>query len=210
MLVTEQMMREASTTGRGHGYTKRQIEYAQQFYPGKWRRKMVGSNIPEERWTKFLSLGNKKNKKKVSKILNTVSARSDGWNWKPKPDDIPAMKVKGKKGKKSKRCRVSKYDNAAFYNSREWKELRARVLERYECKCMMCGRSPKMHGVVIHVDHIKPRSKYPHLSLVFENLQLLCEDCNLGKSNKYETDYRPTEDDIDEFLDEQLLKSSPF
>jgi 5-methylcytosine-specific restriction endonuclease McrA len=58
---------------------------------------------------------------------------------------------------------------------------------------MLCGRSKRKHGVVIHVDHIKPKSKYPELALEYNNLQLLCEDCNLGKSNKYETDYRPEE-----------------
>tara|TARA_R110001606_G_scaffold262210_1_gene410877 strand:+ start:60 stop:668 length:609 start_codon:yes stop_codon:yes gene_type:complete len=78
-----------------------------------------------------------------------------------------------------------------FYKSREWRHLRAKVLERYTCKCMMCGHSPKEHGIVIHVDHIKPRSTHPHLQLREDNLQLLCEDCNLGKSNHYFTDWRP-------------------
>lgn len=78
-----------------------------------------------------------------------------------------------------------------FYKSKEWRSLRVRVLEKYECKCMMCGHSPKEHGIVMHVDHIKPRSTHPHLQLREDNLQLLCEDCNLGKSNKYKTDWRP-------------------
>jgi len=46
---------------------------------------------------------------------------------------------------------------------------------------------------VLHVDHIKPRSKYPELSLTFSNLQILCEDCNFGKSNIDQTDWRPEE-----------------
>jgi len=78
-----------------------------------------------------------------------------------------------------------------FYKSREWRELRVAVLEKYECKCMMCGCSPKEHGIVVHVDHIKPRSTHPHLELQADNLQILCEDCNLGKSNYYITDWRP-------------------
>jgi 5-methylcytosine-specific restriction endonuclease McrA len=78
-----------------------------------------------------------------------------------------------------------------FYKSREWRELRVSVLEEYECKCMMCGCSPKEHGIVVHVDHIKPRSTHPHLELRKDNLQILCEDCNLGKSNYYITDWRP-------------------
>ena len=68
---------------------------------------------------------------------------------------------------------------------------------------MMCGRSPKTHrGVVANVDHIKPRSKYPELSLVFDNLQVLCGACNKGKGNKYQTDYRPDQMQADAILDE--------
>jgi 5-methylcytosine-specific restriction endonuclease McrA len=37
---------------------------------------------------------------------------------------------------------------------------------------------------VIHVDHIIPRSKAPALALVVDNLQPLCEDCNMGKGNR--------------------------
>ena len=70
----------------------------------------------------------------------------------------------------------------SFYHSREWRELRWKVLTAGDGKCVMCGRGKK-DGIILHVDHIKPRSKYPHLELEFSNLQVLCEDCNLGKSN---------------------------
>lgn len=78
-----------------------------------------------------------------------------------------------------------------FYTTPEWRHLRAEVLEVYGCNCMMCGRSPKHHGVVVHVDHIIPASKSPQLALTFSNMQVLCEDCNIGKSNFYSTDWRP-------------------
>lgn len=148
-------------------------------------------------------------------ILNAVSP-NDGkdWSWKPKPGDIPAIKSAKKKknrGKnKARRNRVTKRNNDEFYSSREWRSLRARVLEKYECKCMMCGRSPKAHGIVIHVDHIKPRSKHPELSLDFNNLQLLCEDCNLGKSNKYSTDWRPEQTEQDKDVDREIINNCPF
>jgi len=76
-----------------------------------------------------------------------------------------------------------------FYQSDEWKRLRYAVFDRYGNRCMCCGKTP-WHSVVMHVDHIKPRSKYPELALEIENLQVLCEDCNLGKSNLFETDWR--------------------
>ena len=40
------------------------------------------------------------------------------------------------------------------------------------------------------MDHIKPVSKFPKLRLAESNLQVLCEDCNMGKSAWDETDWR--------------------
>lgn len=76
-----------------------------------------------------------------------------------------------------------------FYESREWRELRYRVLEKHGTACQCCGAGRKT-GAVAHVDHIKPRSRYPELELDFDNLQVLCEACNIGKSNKFDTDWR--------------------
>lgn len=78
---------------------------------------------------------------------------------------------------------------AAFYHTREWLQLRYRVLQRRGATCEACG-STRTHGVRIHVDHIKPRSKFPALELDENNLQVLCEPCNIGKSNKDSTDWR--------------------
>lgn len=63
--------------------------------------------------------------------------------------------------------------------------LRFKVLERDRC-CKLCGRSP-IDGVKLHVDHIRPYSLGG--TTIFENLQALCEDCNIGKSNKSSMKY---------------------
>jgi hypothetical protein len=76
--------------------------------------------------------------------------------------------------------------NGDFYQTKEWRQVRWSVISRADGKCSVCGRSKK-DGIVIHVDHIKPRSKYPELELDPSNLQLLCEDCNLGKGAKTQT-----------------------
>lgn len=76
----------------------------------------------------------------------------------------------------------------SFYFSREWRELRYKALKIHGRKCLVCGAQPP--EVILHVDHIKPMSKYPQLRLKLDNLQILCEDCNIGKSNKDETDWR--------------------
>lgn len=78
--------------------------------------------------------------------------------------------------------------SADFYLTREWRELRYKALQANEGRCQCCGRTPA-HGIVLHVDHIKPKSKFPHLALTLTNLQVLCADCNIGKSNKDETDW---------------------
>lgn len=79
------------------------------------------------------------------------------------------------------RVQVSKFSSKAFYKSREWKELRLAVLSVCD-RCMLCGAS-KESGAILHVDHIKPRSLWPELSLNIDNMQILCSECNLAKSN---------------------------
>lgn len=181
-------------TSKG-GFTKAQIEMAQSVFGKQWLKGMTGKNVTDEFWSKFKKSKTKRqsiiDSKQKTKIINPVSKSDGGWEWKPTVSDIPKPKFNSPAKKKGKRKEISRKDNDTFYASREWLELRVRVLEKYECKCMMCGRSPKLHGIVIHVDHIKPRSKRPDLSLDFNNLQILCADCNKGKSNKFETDYRP-------------------
>lgn len=75
-----------------------------------------------------------------------------------------------------------------FYQSREWLELRYDVFRRHGRICMVCRSDEKR----LHVDHIKPRSLHPELELDINNLQVLCESCNLGKSNRDDSDFRET------------------
>ena len=67
-----------------------------------------------------------------------------------------------------------------FYRSQVWRSLRIEVLAESNRRCLLCGNSPD-NGITLHVDHIKPRSLFPELALEKSNLQVLCEDCNLGK-----------------------------
>jgi hypothetical protein len=60
--------------------------------------------------------------------------------------------------------------------------LRATVLIRDNCICLMCGASPaKDSSINLHVDHIYPWSAGGET--ILENLQTLCHICNIGKSN---------------------------
>lgn len=84
---------------------------------------------------------------------------------------------------------VGRKSPPSFYESREWRHVRYQALVRSDGRCQCCGASSK-DGATLHVDHIKPRSKYRRLELELSNLQVLCADCNLGKSNVDETDWR--------------------
>ena len=74
---------------------------------------------------------------------------------------------------------------ANFYLTQEWRAVRYAVLKKSKGKCELCGAEDKLQ-----VDHIKPRSTHPELALSLNNLQVLCEDCNLGKGAKDQTDWR--------------------
>jgi len=47
-----------------------------------------------------------------------------------------------------------------------------------------------MNGAVMNVDHIRPRKLFPELALDINNLQVLCHECNHGKGNWDQTDWR--------------------
>ena len=114
------------------------------------------------------------------------------WSWNP-PDDYvkgrAATKKKLKRGKKLRKANAS----PDFYSSQEWLEVRYKVLSQYGASCMLCNAT-RFDGVKLHVDHILPRSKHPDLALDFYNLQVLCEHCNVGKSNKDDQDFRPKDE----------------
>ena len=95
----------------------------------------------------------------------------------------------GNRRKLSKKSKKKDKKQLNFYSSKEWRDVRYRALKLHGRQCLCCGAKPPQ--VVLHVDHIKPRSLRPDLELDINNLQILCEDCNLGKSNKDSIDYRP-------------------
>ena len=75
----------------------------------------------------------------------------------------------------------------SFYEKPEWKALRNKVFQTYPAICTRCGNKNNLE-----VDHVKPRALYPKLELDFNNLQILCRDCNLlkGVKDSSEWDFR--------------------
>lgn len=91
--------------------------------------------------------------------------------------------------RKPKPVFVKKMTAKEFYSSKKWIELRYIALEQGNGRCSLCGATAA-DGVQIHVDHIKPRSKFPELQYDLNNTQILCGDCNFGKSNYDDRDWR--------------------
>ncbi len=79
----------------------------------------------------------------------------------------------------------SQQSTTAFLRQKERSRItagvRSKVLARDSYRCRHCGISTDL-GAVLHVDHIIPISKGGTSDL--DNLQTLCQDCNLGKSDQ--------------------------
>jgi hypothetical protein len=71
----------------------------------------------------------------------------------------------------------------------KWRQVRFEALRLSNGACCLCGARAK-DGAVLHVDHIKPKSLHPELAFDADNLQVLCADCNLGKGNRSDDDFR--------------------
>ena len=76
-----------------------------------------------------------------------------------------------------------------FLSTYEWRRVRMMALKKYGPRCQCCGATPA-DGAVMNVDHIKPRKLFPSLALDINNLQILCHNCNHGKGNWDQTDWR--------------------
>ena len=98
-------------------------------------------------------------------------------------------------GSQPKPAAPSASSKASFYAAWEWLTLRMKVLKANGGHCECCGGG--VHDMTVggfpvrmHVDHIKPISKYWELRLEQDNLQVLCAECNRGKGAWDETDWR--------------------
>lgn len=120
--------------------------------------------------------------KKKFDLLTVVEARytsPKGNNSYCKKDNYDYNKVLEiyQKWQGNKKFRIS----SLIERSKMSDSIRYDVLKRDNYKCRICGASAE-DGAKLHVDHIIPVSKGGKTEL--NNLQTLCERCNMGKSNK--------------------------
>ncbi len=160
-ITTEQL--EALKSNKG-GFTKATLVTLGAWPPKKgWKKRLLVNGFsPSEVEKKSQTAKKKKHEKKHRKKIRAAECKA---------------------------AKVGDVNSKGFLESYAWRKLRMKVLKAYGARCQCCGRS-RLHDVVIHVDHIKPRRKHPELALEFSNLQVLCDECNHGKGNWDETDWR--------------------
>ena len=81
-------------------------------------------------------------------------------------------------GEKSIRYRFTNYKYPSKFNRSIPKDLRNTILSKHDYRCAYCSSERNLH-----IDHIYPWSKGGFTCE--ENLQVLCQKCNLSKKNSY-------------------------
>lgn len=110
-------------------------------------------------------------RKALEAFVSYVNSEDGEDNNKPLPSEVVTDNSKSK-------GQIFKHKTKRDINLR----LRFKVMARDHFKCCKCGKSPATDpSVVLHIDHIYPYSKGGET--IMENLQTLCSDCNLGKSD---------------------------
>lgn len=80
---------------------------------------------------------------------------------------------------------VQHHESKQYQRTMLTNSMRYDVLKRDGFRCQICGRSVKDDPYLkLHVDHIIPVSKGG--KSIMSNLRTLCDDCNLGKKDKYD------------------------
>ena len=78
-------------------------------------------------------------------------------------------------------CKLKTIYGKSFYTGCKWLYVKNIILKTHTPICKRCGATNKN----LHVDHIKPRSKFPKQAYDLNNLQILCADCNIEKGADY-------------------------
>ena len=81
--------------------------------------------------------------------------------------------------------------DGSIFDTVRFKYLRYVAFKVYGNYCACCGCRPENGKLT--VDHIMPKSKYPHLAYNILNVQVMCGDCNEIKADNDTTDWRTDE-----------------
>lgn len=175
------------------GWNNSQLVMIGESWPPKrgWLKRAIGREISDEAAQKFIQFGKDRPSKKLRAEIRYLARGTS------KREKVQALEKKLREGGggKQKGLHVDP-TGKDFLWSYAWRQLRMQALRKYGARCQCCGASPQT-GAVMNVDHIKPRKLFPHLALDLDNLQVLCHECNHGKGNWDQTDWRPEEVDAE-------------
>ena len=73
--------------------------------------------------------------------------------------------------------KIKSGDELAFYYSKEWKDLRLKIIQRDNNECQQCKSKGKQSRCEA-VHHIKHLKDFPEIGLRPENLVCLCKSCH--------------------------------
>jgi hypothetical protein len=150
----------------------------------EWLKPLIGTEIPADVWAKFVKAGlakRRKNYEKIGRKLedgpmpgydNTSRALASGKGSGQLHPSAIAVNLPGSKF-------VPEPKRRELFESDDWKFLRTYALRRDNYTCQHCGA----RNVRLHVDHKIPITVDWSRRLDLLNLQVLCGDCNVGKSN---------------------------
>ena len=144
------------------------------------RRRRRRTKNPVKRWAANRMRRGKLDEVKLLIILGWMIWRL--WTWlfvrNPTPSEVAKLAA----------------DADKFYNSRRWKALRFATLVKNEKRFGVITCEKCLHTTgPWHCDHINPRSTHPEQALDEDNVRILCEDCNVGRSDDYQQDDEPNE-----------------
>lgn len=118
----------------------------------------------------------------VSKKKDRKGENNSFYGRKHRPESMRRMVANhprlGKKGPES-----------MAWKGGNWQWCVRQVKERDNNTCQDCGLDEK--GILV-VDHIRPKSIFPELMLVLENLVLLCPNCHARKTLRDIAQYKIT------------------
>jgi len=151
-------------------------------------------NEMERIWRKLGHRPSRDEWRKMKPIISydSIYRRFGGWTnaclkfieYKSGSSVVSSHKVFGKVDTSKTRAISPKVNATEIEKTRSISlNIRLKVLNRDKFRCVFCGKSPATDiGTQLHIDHIVPFSKGGGNNL--ENLQTLCFECNLGKSNR--------------------------
>jgi len=191
--ITPEFLDLCKTAQGGYTFKTIKLLTGRRDAPKGWKKRLIGKMIDDDLVALIRKDIDRRNgrvrdraERHIENLENIMVKKIN------KPPRVKKKKVRRERPVKPLIQYSGDVNATAFLQSYEWKKVRMEALIRYGRRCACCGASPES-GAVMNVDHIKPRRKYPHLALDLNNLQVLCGDCNFGKGNWNETDWRSDE-----------------